>query len=166
MRKVPPAPLPWVVERDQNVREPAASKNTIHPQEWLWKPKYRVWAGLREPYHSELAQRLTDRRWHFCPCMGLSEMLADLTNAEVRQAEELGKGTHRIGTVVPGDRARVDTMVACADELAVQTLRMPRAATPDRVFSHATYLVERGGKPIPVDTEAAWQVGTDVVMFL
>jgi CRISPR-associated protein Cas5h len=165
LRKDPPAPLPWTVKAtDKGTSK--EQRNTIHPQEWLWRPKYRVWASLPDPYQGQLADRLLQRRWHFSPCMGLSEMLAELADVEVLRAQALPAGTYCVGSVVRAEGVSVDTHAACEEALAIQTLRMPRAATADRVFSHATYFVERNGRPIPVECVNAWQVGEEVVASL
>jgi CRISPR-associated protein Cas5h len=165
LRKDPPAPLPFVVKA-QDKGSSSEQRNTILPQQWLWKPRYRVWATLPGKYHADLAARLRERRWYFSPCMGLSEMMADLTDVQEVEVKPLPQGLHRIRSVLRHDAGRVETSTACAEGLALQTLRMPRTVTPDRVFSHATYLLERDARPIPVETAEAWAVEEDVVMFL
>src|SRR5262249_11706430 len=89
VRKVPPAPLPLVVKRSMKPKESAREKNFRFPQEWLWRPAYRVWAALPQPYHTDLVDRLQQRRWHFTPSMGLSEMLAEVEFVRHVWAERL-----------------------------------------------------------------------------
>jgi hypothetical protein len=98
--------------------------------------------------------------------MGLSEMLADLSEATEGSAAQLPKGVHRVQTVTPQDAVSVDTTLACSDQLTLQALRMSVAVTPDRVFTQRAYWVEIKGRPFPVDTEDAWKCGPDVVVFL
>jgi CRISPR-associated protein Cas5h len=165
VRKDPPAPLPYQVKaRDRG--SSSEQRNFRFPQEWLWTPKYRVWAALPGSYHSEFAARLRERRWRFGPCMGLSEMLADLSEVAESVAEQLPAGLHRVGTVAPQDQASIDTAAACDEQLTLQTLRMSSAVTADRVFTHRSYWVEMRGRPFPAKTADAWKCGSDVVVFL
>ena len=85
VRKDPPNPLPLVFKltpgrgpRGEKARETKPEKNCRLSQEWLWRPHYRVWASLPVPHHEDFADRLIKRRWYYTPCMGLSELLADL----------------------------------------------------------------------------------------
>jgi CRISPR-associated protein Cas5h len=165
VRKDPPAPLPFRVKATDKGTD-KEQRNFRFPQEWLWRPRFRVWAALPEPHHADLAGRLRDRRWHFGPCMGLAEMLADLSEVSEYDVERLPPGVHQVQTVAPQDGIRVDTAQACANGLTLHTLRMPVSATTDRVFTHRAYWVEVGGKPFPAETAAAWQCGPDVVVFL
>ena len=68
--------------------------------------------------------------------------------------------------VVRAEAVQVNVEAAANDNLAIQTLRMPRAVTPDRVFTHADYLLETRGRAIPVETAKAWKAGEDVLIFL
>jgi CRISPR-associated protein Cas5h len=165
VRKDPPAPLPFTVKaRDKG--SSSEQRNFRFPQEWLWKPRYRVWAALPEAYHGEFAHRLRERRWHFGPCMGLSEMLAELTDVVEGSAKQLPAGMHRIQTVAGQEAVEVDPATACSEQLTLQALRMPASATIDRVFGHRGYWVEIYGKPFPARTADAWQCNSDVVVFL
>jgi CRISPR-associated protein Cas5h len=165
VRKDPPAPLPSRVKSTDKGTS-SAQRNFRFPQEWLWRPRFRVWTALDEAHHAEFADRLRERRWHFGPCMGLSEMLADLSEVSEHVAERLPAGVHRVQTVAPQDAVRVDTAAACDDRLTLHALRMPASATADRVFAHRAYWVEVNGRPFPAETADAYQCGSDVVMFL
>lgn len=165
VRKDPPAPLSWRVKATDKGSS-SAQRNFRFPQEWLWQPGYRVWASLPGTLQADLAGRLRDRRWHFTPCMGLSEMLADLEYIHEGDAEPLPKGVHSIGTVVPQGAGEVDISQAADKGLSLQTLRMPAAVTEDRVFSHRTYWLEHLGRPLPFETERAWRLGEDSLTFL
>ncbi len=165
VRKDPPSPLPLRVKATDKGSS-SEQRNFRFPQEWLWQPQYRVWVALPEPHHGHFADRLRDRRWHFCPCMGLSEMLADLTEVAEGTAEQLPPGVHRVQTATPQEAVRIDTTAAFGDQLTLQALRMPVAVTPDRVFSHRAYWVEIKGRAFPVETADAWQCNSDVVVFL
>ncbi len=165
VRKDPPAPLPFRVKAGDKGTS-SEQRNFRFPQEWLWQPRFRVWAALPESHHADFAGRLRDRRWHFGPCMGLSEMLADLSEFREHFAERLPPGVRRLRTVAPQDTATVDTAAACESGLTLHALRMPAAATADRVFTHRAYWVEVQGRPFPAQTAAAWQCGPEVVVFL
>ena len=166
IRKDPPAPLPVQVKKTDKGSS-SEQRNFRFPQEYLWKPRYQVWAALPVPYHSDLAARLQERRWHYTPCLGLSELLADLSDAFEFEAVLLPAGIHRVSTVIPQEVvSKLDMATACDDGLTLQALRMPVSATADRVFSHRAYWVEHKGKPFPVETKEAWQVGSEVVVFL
>ena len=167
LRKDPPDTLPYEVKRTQK-----QEKNTKHEratliaQEWLFEPSYEVWAGLPEPYHSELEGRLKVRRWHFQPCLGLSEMMADLEYIGTVEAEKLPEGFYQVETVMRQEHVNPDIERMYNDKLAINLLRMPRSVTPERVFRHAGYLMEREGRPVPVRTAGAYLTGKRVLMFL
>jgi CRISPR-associated protein Cas5h len=165
VRKDPPAALPFQVKATD--KGTSSEQRTFRfPQEWLWRPSFRVWANLPDPYQGQFARRLRDRRWHFGPCMGLSEMLADLTEVATYSAELLPLGTYHIQTVSPQESIRVDAPTACAGGLTLQSLRMPAAATRDRVFAHRSYWLEIQGRAFPAETAHAWQCDSNVVVFL
>jgi CRISPR-associated protein Cas5h len=165
MRKSLPAPLRFQVKKSEKGSS-KEEKNTRIPQEMLWKPAFKIFAALPESHHDEFAARLVERRWHFTPCLGLSELLADLNWLATEQATQLSESVHEINSAVRLEHAELDASTAYSKNLAIQKLRMPRDVTSDRVFSHANYLLERDGKPIPVKTHRAWQVGNEKVMFL
>jgi CRISPR-associated protein Cas5h len=165
VRKDPPAPLPVCVKA-KDKGSSSEQRNFRFPQEWLWKPRFRVWASLPATYHDEFAARLRERRWHFSPCMGLSEMLADLSEVVEGSTEKLPQGVHWVRTVAPQEAVRVDTAASCNDQLTLKALRMSVSATVDRIFAQRAYWIEINGRPFPVETDRAWQCGSDVVVFL
>jgi CRISPR-associated protein Cas5h len=165
VRKDPPAPLPYRVKKTDKGTD-KEQRNFRFPQEWLWKPDFRVWVALPGDYHAEFAARLNERRWHFTPCLGLSEMLANLEFLDEHEALSLPAGTHKIASVVREDAGQIDLAAACAEGLTLQSLRMPAEATAERVFTHRAYRVEFRGRPFPVTTGQAWQCGSEAVVFL
>jgi len=165
VRKDPPAPLPLQVKKTDKGSS-KEQRNFRFPQEWLWQPCYRVWTSLPGSHQADLAGRLRERRWHFTPCMGLSEMFADLEFVWEDDAHPLPLGTYSIGSVVPQDSGQVDTSQAADAGLTLQSLRMPFAVTEDRVFSHRSYWLEHRGRPFPFGTELAWRCGQEVFSFL
>lgn len=138
----------------------------IVAQEWLLNPDYQVWVSLPDPFLGELEQRLQDRQWHFQPCLGLSEMLAEVSYLHSHPAALLPSGTYAVNSMVPQKQVEPDWEKVFAQELSINSLSLPRTVTSDRVFSHASYFLERDGRPIPVQTTQAYQAGQQVFMFL
>lgn len=165
LRKDPPAPLPYTISGNAKGSS-SRQRNTIISQEWLIEPRYRIWASIPDPFNTDLAQRLQERRWHFSPCLGLSEMAAELNFIGEYSSTILPNGKHWINTALRRDSGHLDTDLACEQELAIYMLRMPRDVSPERQFQHEAYYLEREGRSIPVITDQAWQVGTDKVVFL
>jgi CRISPR-associated protein Cas5h len=163
LRKDPPSALSMKVKRGaKGQKNPAPEMATLNKQEWLFEPDYEIIASLPGTYHEEFTDRIRNRRWHYQPCMGLSEMLADLEFVSDGKA-----------TLLPPDSDVLCESVACREEgtsidgkrtveggvpLAMLPLRMPREVTPGRVFSHADYLIERSCRPMPLISDAAWRI--------
>ncbi len=166
LRKDPPAPLPPVIKKKQKGTA-TDEKPSLIWQEWLFMPDYTVWVSIPDPFLTELEQRLVRRKWHFQPCLGLSEMAADLTFLKTDEALPLPEGFYTVNSIFPqNDVEELDMDKVFEDELAVRILRMPRSVTPDRVFAHAAYVMERDARPIPVKTDKAFKAGNEVLIFL
>jgi len=98
--------------------------------------------------------------------MGLSEMPARLNFVGEGTATALSAVCEvscssvalREGAVLNGRR----TLEASGNggALAILHQRMPREVTEDRVFTHADYLIERAGLPIPLRTDNAYEIRT------
>jgi CRISPR-associated protein Cas5h len=165
LRKDPPAALPCEIKRTQRGAEkPAPEKAALLNQEWLLAPRYRVHVAWPDQpaCFDELAARITDRRWHFTPCMGLSELLCDVDLIACESAVALPPGRHVVQGVCLAD----ETRLLAEDGLGVHLLRMPRSVSATRVFQHAPYYLEHRGQPFPVETETAWRVGDWTGLFL
>ncbi len=158
------------------VRRPASDKAPPRPgapprvtqinQEWLLQPDYRVFAALPGSLHEELADRLARRRSVYQPCLGLSELLARLEIEARTEAAPAPEGWWDVSTVCRRDAVTLDASRLARSGARVQQLAMPRAVTTVRVFSHATYLLELEGRPLPVRTAEAWTVGAEQIVFL
>ncbi len=167
LRKDPPEMLPLIIKRSQKQdKNTKPERATLINQEWLFNPAYEVWAGLPRPYHDELENRLKERRWNFQPSLGLSEMMADLAYVETLKAGKLPAGIYDVETLMRQDHVQLDVEKAYKEKLAVNILRMPRMVTPERVFSHAGYYMERDGRPVTVQTSYAFLGSGKVLMFL
>ncbi len=156
-RKEPPTALPMRVKVGTTGSD-KPEKATLIKQEWLINPSYRITVNLPEPYHTQFLERLKTRAWHFCPSLGLSEMLADLEFIGEGSAHPLAEQTLGCQSIVAQDKAMVDGQQLIGNRLEMQIVRMPREVTPERVFAHANYLVERRGRPVPVTTSEAWRL--------
>lgn len=167
LRKDPPAPLHQVIKKTQKVREnPVPEKATLILQEWLIKPDYTVWVSVPEPYNKQLKERLEQKKWYFTPSLGLSEMMADIEYLGLNICSPLPKGIYDIQSVFPRNAGALDMEQIFEKGLVIYSLQMPRSVTPDRVFSHCSYFVERDARSIPVNTEQAYKVEDNVLMFL
>ena len=169
-RKDPPTALPLHVKTGTKGSD-KPERATLIKQEWLIEPRYRVTVSLPEPYHQQLLERLKTRAWHYCPSLGLSEMIAELEFVAEGTAQPLGEQSVQCQSVVTQDKAEIDGQQLVENGLEVQVVRMPRSVTPERVFSHTNYLVERRDRPIPVTTSSAFQLSGDgldgtQIMFL
>ena len=162
LRKDPPTPIPWQITKGQKGSN-APEKAALIRQEWLWKPKFRIHAALPEQdkCFSELLGRLRLRRWHFTPCMGLSEMFADVLFESCHTAKMLPPGRYSVSGICPEDI----TSLCAAPGISVHMLRMPHSVSCDRMFEHRSYYMERQGKPILVETQNAWKIGEEVVIL-
>jgi CRISPR-associated protein Cas5h len=159
--------LPVSIDRKQKGRKQTSiDMPKIIAQEWLFQPEYKIWCSVPEPFQADLEMRLRERRWHFQPCLGLSEMMADLSYLATEEASPLADGSYSVSCVFPRENAvlNMDRIFEC--KLVVHSLRMPRMVTSDRVFSHAAYYMERDSRPIPVKTPHAFQTPGEVLMFL
>lgn len=174
-RKDPPAPLPKKVKAGAKGSS-TDERATLIKQQWLIDPAYTITACLPEEHHEDLASRLKDRRWHYSPCMGLSEMLADLEFVSEGEAQRLPPGSEvlcssvaRAEAAEPDGRRTLEVSQGGA-LLAVLPLRMPRSVTEERVFTHEDYLLERSGRPMPLKTDESWRIVTEeedrTVVFL
>jgi len=168
LRKDPPAALPRRVKSGAaGQKTPKPEQATLIKQEWLFKPRYTVTACLPEKHHAEFASRVREKRWYYSPCMGLSEMPARVelvgegTAAALQEGSEISCASvaRRDGIVLDGRR----TLEASenGELLAILPQRMPREVTGDRVFTHADYLIERSGLPIPLRAENAYEIRTE-----
>jgi len=167
LRKDPPAALPRELRlpsRSAKTKtKTAAEKATLLRQEWLLGPDFVVRVAMPEDpgRFAELAARVEARRWHFTPCMGLSEMLADVEPLGVASARPLPPGRVR----VEGCCLASGLTLRAEPELGVQLLRLPRRVSADRIFVHDSYYLEHRGRSFTVETDAAWRVGEHAVVF-
>jgi len=166
-RKDPPAKLPWTVKKSQKAdKQTTEEKATLITQEWLFNPRFTIWAALPEPFHGELEARVRDRRWHFQPSLGLSEMMADVIFEESIEAQPLPKGIYHVCSAFLRTAGSLQMPEVFEKKLALHAQRMPRLVTPDRVFTHESYFLEKNARPVPLETECAFKAGKDIILFL
>lgn len=164
LRKDPPVALPRRVGDRQGRSDTAPEKAALIRQEWLLAPDFLVTCSLPEQPErfAELCARVRERRWYFSPCLGLSELLAEVDFAGLESARPLPEGDYWIDSLAPAERVRL----LPGDGIGVQLLRMPHGVDAQRVFSHRALYLEHRGRPFPVRTDAAWRVGDRVLCFL
>ena len=168
LRKDPPAPLPFRVKKNDKGSS-KAQRNTQIAQEWLFKPDFTVYAGLPIKFHNEFRQRLQSRAWHFSPCLGLSEMGANLEYLDCLPISPLPPGIHEISTPALKNEIELDRDALFKTRgfsLGIKSIRMPRSLTPDRIFSHADYLYALANAPLPLKTRTAAKIGEAIVQWL
>lgn len=167
LRKDPPAQLPRIIRKIQKPdRNTAPEKATLILQEWLFEPNYTVWVSVPESYHTKLAGRLRDRRWHFTPSLGLTEMVADIEYLGLDEGAPLPEGTYHIQSVFKQEAGILEVDQIFEKELVIHSLQMPQTVTTDRIFSQCTYFIERDARPVPVKTDQAYKVNDKILMFL
>jgi CRISPR-associated protein Cas5h len=165
MRKELPNAIPRSIKRSEKGSS-TAEKNTRIPQEMLWQPSYRIWAALPESIHGSFVDRLRERRWHFNPCLGLTELFAQLDYLWNGEGTKLSSGEYSIDSMFTLNRGELVASVARNNQLAVHKVRMPRDVTENRIFSHETYLLERSGKQMTIRSDAVWSVADHRIVFL
>jgi CRISPR-associated protein Cas5h len=93
-------------------------------------------------------------------------MLADLSYLHSHSATLLPAGTYAVSSLIPQEGAEPNWEQVFSQELTIHSLRLPRTVTPDRVFSHASYFMERDARPIPIKTAQAYEAGDQICLFL
>jgi len=168
-RKDPPSPLSRQIKAGAKGTH-APEKATLIKQEWLINPSYTVTVSLPESHHSEFIRRLRERAWYFCPSLGLSELIAGLEFVDVGYALPMREEqTVYCQSLVDQHLAVIDGQKLLEERLEIQVVRMPQTVTPDRVFTHTNYLIERRGRSIPVTTSRGWQIelsNTDQIKYV
>ncbi len=165
LRKDPPGMLPFQVTKNA-LGSSKHQRNTQIIQEWLIRPDYTVFAQIPEPFYSDLCRRIKTRQWHFSPCLGLSEMAADLTFVNTSAVEPLPMGKYHVKTLIRRDQVSLNIEDLLEKNMAAKSIRMPRALTSDRQFSHATYLYPVGGNTLSIETEHAVKAGEHILQWL
>ena len=135
-------------------------------QEWLFKPEFTVFVQLPEEYHNAFDYRIRKKKWHFTPCLGLSEMMADLKFIDSVRIEQLGEGIYNIETLVRKSEVEFDMSIALEQNFVIKSIRMPRDVTDKREFSHEAYLYEATGKALYLKTATACKVGGKIISWL
>lgn len=163
LRKDPPAALPYQIKKGQKGTV-TDEKATLINQEWLLAPDFLITCALPEQPRrfAELCARVRERRWFFSPCLGLSELLAEVAFVGLESATLLPEGDYWIDSLAPAEGVRL----LPGNGIGVQLLRMPCSVNADRVFTHRALYLEHRGRPFPVRTAAAWGVGERVLCFL
>jgi CRISPR-associated protein Cas5h len=139
-------------------KESAPEKATLNLQEWLWQPHFHLHIALtKQPdLLNELVDRVQNRRWYFCPCMGLSELLADVEFLDYSMATKCAEELVEIKGLCP--KNAIEKVIANQEQLGIQLLRLPYHVTPERVFEHRSYYLEYQGRPFSVKSDKAFEL--------
>lgn len=164
-RKIPPALLPYKI-KSSDKGSCGAQKNTIISQEWLFKPSFTVWTILPDKYHSSFEDRIKNRRWYFTPCLGLSEMIADIEYIDSIKLTQLQTGEYEIISAIRASKAEINLEKTINRDIAIKSIRMPRKLTATRIFTHELYYIEMNLNPVPLKTSNAWNAGNNNIMWL
>ena len=164
-RKDPPALLSKTIKKSDRGTS-KAQRNTIIAQEWLFKPEFTVFVQLPEEYHSTFDYRIRNKKWHFTPCLGLSEMMADLKFIDSVKIEQLEEGIYNIETLVRKSEVEFDMSIALERNFVIKSIRMPRDVSDKRKFSHEAYLYEANGEALYLKTANAYKVGEKIISWL
>ena len=165
LRKDPPALLSKTIKKSDKGTS-KSQRNTIIAQEWLFKPEFTVFVQLPEEYHGKFEYRIRNREWFFTPCLGLSEMMADLNFVDSVKTEQLEEGVYGIETPVRKTEVEFDISIALGQNFVIKSIRMPRDVTDKRKFSHEAYLYEANGEALYLKTATACKVGEKIISWL
>jgi CRISPR-associated protein Cas5h len=157
LKKNSPVPLDWTVKNGQKGHCGKDEEIKQISQEWLWKPDFLIHIAMPDnpSLFSELSDRVAHRRWHFSPCMGLSELLADVEFIGNSDAKLLAAGKVKIASIFPQSAGRV---LNVGESLGIHLLRMPYSVNSERLFSHQNYYLEHQGRSFTVETDKAWEL--------
>jgi len=111
-------------------------------------------------------KRIRNREWFFTPCLGLSEMMADLNFVDSVKTEQLEEGVYGIETPVRKTEVEFDISIALGQNFVIKSIRMPRDVTDKRKFSHEAYLYEANGEALYLKTATACKVGEKIISWL
>lgn len=156
LRKDPPTALSYTIKARQKAeRSGTAEKASLHLQEWLWRPEFEIHVALPDQPEcfAELVARIEQQRWHFSPCMGVSELLAQVRFLQCCEAIPVTQTPVHLSGL--GPKPALQRLVV-ADNLGIQLLRMPYQVDSHRVFQHCDYYLEYQGRTFPVETQQAW----------
>jgi len=161
-----PAPLPLTIKKSQKGTSKGSKEDVkLTLQEWLWQPDFLVHIAMPDnpKVFTELCARIEQRRWHFSPSMGLSELLANVELIGNSLAKPVAAGQIKIASIFPQTAGRV---LNTGESLGIHLLRMPHSVDCERIFSHQSYYLEHQGRSFTVETEQAWELeGKLAVVF-
>jgi len=160
LRKDPPSEIPWIVKHgEKGTQKP--EKATLPTQEWLFNPSYTVIAYLPDKYHDDFVRRIKNKEYYYTPCMGLSEMIAELDF--LTEGISRPSGFNKIincCTLAKANYCSFEPRLVLEEGnyINIQRITLPDSVTKDRIFSHADYFYEVLGQSIPVETSIGWEV--------
>ncbi len=160
------SPLPHTVVKSIKGSNSEIKNQKMLTQEWLFNPRYELWVSLPEKYHDHFAERIKNRRWHYCPSLGISEHIAELKWIENGNGINLSKSKHYIFSSFPEYAGKLDMDEILDSNLELHFIRMPSEVSEGRIFNHKNYYFERNMKPVPIITSQAVQVNNQKIIFM
>jgi len=161
-----PAPLPLKIRKNNSGSCSDKKQPKIVTQEWLIKPNFTVFTQLPKEFHDKFEYRVKNRAWHFTPCLGLSEMMADILYLDSVKPERLKNDKYGIITLIRKNHAEFDIETILERNSIIKSIRMPRNVTTGREFNHENYLYEAQGGELFVKTASAYRVGDKIISWL
>ena len=163
-----PAQLPYEVKKSMRGTNKDLKNPKMLKQEWLFNPKYELWISLPDEYHSDFADRIKNRRWHFSPCLGISEHTANLKWLGEYKGVKLPQNEYEISSILPKNAVEInmDKIFEFGKNIALHHISMPCSVLGDRIFNHQNYYFERNGKAISVVTDRAISAGQSNIVFM
>lgn len=161
-----PAKLPLSITKNVKGSCSEVTNQKRLKQEWLFNPIFEIWVSLPGNYHNEFAKRIKEHCWYFCPCLGISEHIADLQWISNETAVQLVRSKYSISSAFPEFTGELDMNAIFDNQLKLHSVRMPREVSGNRIFTHCNYYFERDMKTIPLVTDKAYQVGDYKIVFM
>lgn len=134
-----------------------------YPYEFLIDPSFRIYISeATDEAMQDLESQLQADRTVYTPSLGLAQCIANVVFVGVFEAQLLSQTEHKIVSVVP------DPAENCRYEpgRCYVRYRVPAQMRPDRtVVDYREVVVAEDGDSITVETDQAYEVGDDQVLF-
>ncbi|HOG43187.1 MAG TPA: CRISPR-associated protein Cas5 [bacterium] len=162
-----PAPLQFKITKTSKGTYSYQKPSKILWQEWLFNPFWEIWVSLPDIFQNEFANRIEESRYHFSPCLGTTEHIAEISFIDKGFAEKSPFGDYATSTVFSEESALINmTKVIECEQLAINSLKMPCALSEDRIFQYKKYFFEKNSKQIPVSTANSYNYKGKNIIFM
>ncbi len=134
-----------------------------YPYEFLLEPAFRIYiAEAIDEAMQNLESQLQAGRTVYTPSLGLAQCIADVAFVGVFEGQPLSRTEYNIASVVP------DPEENCRYEKGRRYVRyrVPAQMQPDRtVVDYREVVVAEDGSSITVETDQAYEIGDDHILF-